>query len=405
MNAKKTIKNIIIKYWVAIAVFLIVFIGIYSRVADYSLPYLRNIDSYVFYRQMNDIVETGLFSLHDDLILAPGGVDRLFELFPYQYMGAYSYMLIRIFLPGLQFWRYLIYLPALLASLTAIPMYFIGKNLFDKKAGILAAFFIVFDVSIMSRSLGGDPDTDAVSILMAMITMALFIKTYKHINEKKKIDRTGLFYTILTGIAIGLYNHTWVGYWYVVWLITGMIILRFIIYSAMLKSLKTAWYNTKHIFYSYFIIMAILILLFTIPFYGMNRVIGMFTGPIEFQEIKQEEGRDFPNVYVSVAEMQEPGGIQDIILRTSAIGGIALWFSPFFLMIYALVYLIYSFYKTRRHIDTVILLFIWFLGPLLATLIAVRFSILFAAPMAIGSGIILSKLLRMLEGEDKKIED
>jgi asparagine N-glycosylation enzyme membrane subunit Stt3 len=284
-------------------------------------------------------------------------------------------------------------------------MYFIGKTLYDKKAGVLAAFFIVFDISIMSRSLGGDPDTDAISILMALLTMAIFLKTYKYLNEKKKLDKKGLFYTVLTGVTLGIFSHTWVGYWYVVWLITGLILLKFIIDSAMLKSIKTAWHNIKHIFYSYLVIMAILILLFTIPFYGISRVIDIFAGPIEFQSIKTEEGREFPNVYVSVAEMQESGGIKDIIDRTSAIGGIAVLLSPFFLMVYAILYLVYSFYKTHKHIDTVILLFIWFIGPLLATIIAVRFSILFAAPMAIGSSILLSKIMRMIIGEDKKIGD
>ncbi len=65
-------------------------------------------------------------------------------------------------------------------------------------------------------------------------------------------------------------------------------------------------------------------------------------------------------------------------------------------MVYALIYLLYSYFKTKMHMDTVLLLIIWFVGPFLATILAVRFSILFSAPMAIGSGIILSKILNML---------
>ena len=55
--------------------------------------------------------------------------------------------------------------------------------------------------------------------------------------------------------------------------------------------------------------------------------------------------------------------------------------------------------------DTVILLLIWFIGPLLATIVAVRFSILFSAPIAIGSAIFLSKMFRLASGEDQKFED
>ena len=77
--------------------------------------------------------------------------------------------------------------------------------------------------------------------------------------------------------------------------------------------------------------------------------------------------------------------------------------SPFFLMIYALIYLAYSHIRTKKHINSLILLGIWFVGPFLATIVAVRFTILFSAPMAIGAAIILSKLLRLATGEDKSL--
>jgi len=51
---------------------------------------------------------------------------------------------------------------------------------------------------------------------------------------------------------------------------------------------------------------------------------------------------------------------------------------------------------TDKHLDTLIILLIWFIGPFYATLTAVRFSILFSAPIAIGSAIILSKILSIV---------
>ena len=74
-------------------------------------------------------------------------------------------------------------------------------------------------------------------------------------------------------------------------------------------------------------------------------------------------------------------------------------------MIYTLIYLLYSYYKKRHHVDTVLLLLVWFLGPFTATIVAIRFSTLFSAPLAIGSAILLSKLVRMGTGEDKSWSD
>ena len=75
-------------------------------------------------------------------------------------------------------------------------------------------------------------------------------------------------------------------------------------------------------------------------------------------------------------------------------------FSPYLLTIYALIYLGYACIRSKKHLDTVIILFLWFMGPMLATIVAVRFSMLFAAPMALGAGIIMSKALRMTLGKE-----
>jgi len=402
-------KSFLKKYWPAIAILIIIILSIYVRTIDYRWPYLRNIDSYTFYRQMDEIVANGgVMPSFDNLMLAPDGAPRKVELFPYQYLGAYSYMFVRIF-ADIQLWQWLIYLPAILASLMAIPMYYIGKILYDRRAGVLAAFFVVFDISNISRTLGGDPDSDAIVLLFPLIVMAVFLFTYKYI-EKEKLNKKAILFSIITGILLGLWGHIWVGYWYVIWLITGMIILKFLIDYMRTKNLRQEWQNIKHIIYSY-IIMIVIMSLILVPFFGLSKIANAFTGPIEFQDIKKDtsimsgEKTIFPNVYVSVAELQESGGIKDIILRTTTLQGPLLFISPFFLMIYALIYLLYSYYKKKQHLDTAILLLIWFLGPLLATIIAVRFTVLFSAPMAIGSAIILTKLWRMARGEDEKFED
>jgi len=399
------IKNFIYKYWTAIAIIIIISLGFYVRVADYPFPYLRNIDSYTSYRWMDEIVKNnGVLPRQDTLVLSPVGAERELQIYPYPYLGALSYMFIHNFIPNLELWQYLIYFPAFLAALATIPMYFIGKILYDKKAGVLAAFFIVFDISNMSRSLGGDPDTDAIVILFPLIIMALFLFTYKFINATKTINKKMLLYSVIIGIALGLWAHTWAGYWYVTQIITGFLVLKIMIDFIITRKIRQVWDNSKHILLSFVIFMLVLIIM-VVPFFGWVKITSTVTGPLEFQSIKSEEGISFPNVYVSVAELQESGGFASIIQRTSAVGGIAILVSPFFLMVYAILYLIYSFYKTQKHMDTIVLLLIWFIGPLLATMIAIRFSMLFSAPMAIGSGIILSKLLRMLTREDNKIEE
>lgn len=400
-------KNIIKKHWALIAVLLIIVLSMHIRLLDYRWPYLRNIDSYMFLREMDEIVQNnGVYPAYDIYVRAPEGEERtapgaVAQIYPYQHLGAYSFMFFRAFFPNLQLWQYLIYLPAFLAALMAIPAYLIGRLLYDKRAGVLAAFFTVFDISIVSRTLGGDPDSDALQLLVPLIVMAVFLYTYKYIDTKKVLDKRAIFYSLLTGVSLGVWGNTWIGYWYIVWIMLGALILKIVIETAIKR--RPAFKENAPLILSYAIFLSVFLFLFILPAFGIGRVIYTFTGPIEFQDIKGEGGRQFPNVGVSVAELQGSGGLREIIQRASAIdfsqNPVALLFSPFVIMIYTMIYLGYSFAKKKRHFDAFLVLFIWFVGPILATLVAVRFSILFSQPIAIGLGIFFSKISRMAFGE------
>lgn len=399
-----TLAGLIRNRWVVIAIIFIMLLSMYVRLVDYRWPYLRNIDSYVFYRWMDETVQNnGILPTLDVYELAPVGFYRPPEwIYPYFYIGAYSYMITSAF-ASMPLWEFLIYFPPFLATLAAIPLYFIGKMLYDRKAGLLAAFFYTFDVSNLSRSLGGDPDSDAIVILVSMIVMAAMILTYRYASSVKAVDKRLVLYSVLTSVVLWVWYSTWAGYWYITWLFTTFIVLKVLFTIATKHSLRVGWRETKYIVIS-FIIYTALSFALTIPSYGETKITSALAGPIQFQSIKGEDYQ-FPNVYVSVAELQQSGGPREIIQRTSILGGPFILVSSFFLMIYALIYLFYSYYRKRHHLDTFFLLLVWFLGPFLATIVAIRFSILFSAPLAIGSAIFISKLIRMGTGEDKSAAD
>jgi len=427
MKSSHKIFQLFKRYWPVLAIILIIITGFYIRNLDYRWPYLRNIDSYAYYRQMNDIVmNSGVLPEHDDLVLSPEGEGRWKGSLAgslYMYIGAYSYMLFKIFIPGIELWQFLVWFPALLASLAAIPMYFIGKILYDRRAGVIAAFLVVFDISNFSRSLAGDPDSDAIVILFPLIVIALFLFVYKIATERsstenEKPDRKSLnfilknkkliIYSVIIGMVIVIWSMIWVGFWYVVWIITGLVILTLLINFISKRNVSEWWKISKKLIFSFMIIIVVFAILGSYVWHR-NVITGTLLGPFTFGEIKTEEGIQFPNVYVSVAELQSPGSAAEIINRITAMNfqqnPLLLFISPLFLLFYCMIYLSYSHFKKREHSDILILLFIWFVGPFLATIVATRFTILFSAPIAIGSGILLSKAWRMITGEDKNLYD
>src|SRR3989338_754691 len=131
--------QIIKKYWPVLAVLAIVGLGLYVRTFEYKFPYLRNIDSYAFTRQIEDISNYGYLPEHDNLSLAPYGQDRPVGRDLYVYIMAYSFDFIRMFFPNYALFQFLIWAPAMMGALMAIPMYYIGRTLYDRRAGVLAA--------------------------------------------------------------------------------------------------------------------------------------------------------------------------------------------------------------------------------------------------------------------------
>ncbi|OYT56076.1 MAG: hypothetical protein B6U68_03925 [Candidatus Aenigmarchaeota archaeon ex4484_14] len=326
----------------------------------------------------------------DPYMLAPEGLNTGSIARFYMYLGAYSYMFFARLFPGLQLWRYLIYFPAAIAALCAIPIYFIGKYLFDKKAGIIAAFFLVFNPFNMTRTLGGDPDSDGIVLLMTLIPVALFLATQKNI-EKQGLGKRSVLLAALTGLALALFTHTWGGSWYMVWLFVGFVAVKLIAEFLILGDTRKAWKQNKKIISSFLIIILIYILLI-VPFFGVNKLVGIINAPTGALGMKAEASRRFPNVWVSIAEMMSPEGatffdkINTIATRATGmpLGGIATIVHPFFLAIYAMIYFIVSYIKKKKHLDSLILMFLWFVGPLYASTVAVRFVILLSTEGSFG---------------------
>src|SRR3989338_7375372 len=304
--------NAIKNYWPVIAIFLIILLGVSVRVMDYKWPYLRNIDSYNFYSEMENIVQNnGKLSTTDELKLAPYGSGRGGNIFVY--LGSYSYMFFRIFAPAVQLWQFLIWFPAVLASLMAIPMYFIGRILYDRKAGVLAAFFIIFDIPVITRTLGGDPDNDAIVLLMPLILLTAFLITYKHIQSHGFNKKAGI-YSAITGTFFAAWIFSWGGFWYMAWLMVGFIALVAITKLISYRNVKKTFHEMRKYFISLLVIFSVAFLI-VMPQFGPIIISATITGPFQFGDIKAETG-EFPNVYISVAELQAPSGPQEIIQRT-----------------------------------------------------------------------------------------
>jgi len=131
--------------------------------------------------------------------------------------------------------------PAILGTLTVIPVYFIGKELFNRWAGVIsAAILVVLPSEFLSRSLLGFTDHHAAETLFSTVIILFLIMAVKRAREREisfshlvnkdwAVIKKPLIYTLLAGVFLGIYLLTWIGGLMLVFIIFAYLGIQFIV--------------------------------------------------------------------------------------------------------------------------------------------------------------------------------
>ncbi len=134
-----------------------------------------------------------------------------------------------------------VYFPVILGALTVIPVYFIGKELFSRWAGVLSAGLItLLPGEFLFRSTLGYTDHHVAETLFSttfILFLILSIKaarqrqlTLNHIKRREWATITKAFvYSLLTGFFLGIYLLSWVGGLLFVFIISVYFVTQFVI--------------------------------------------------------------------------------------------------------------------------------------------------------------------------------
>ncbi len=133
------------------------------------------------------------------------------------------------------------YFPAVLGALNVIPVYFIGKVLFGRWAGVFAAgLMAILPGEFLGRSVLGFTDYHVVESVFTTVTMLFLILaikaarqgefTFHHLYQRNwSVMVRPVIYSLLAGIFLGLYILTWgaallfVFLIFVYWIVQGII--------------------------------------------------------------------------------------------------------------------------------------------------------------------------------------
>jgi oligosaccharyl transferase (archaeosortase A-associated) len=134
-----------------------------------------------------------------------------------------------------------VYLPAILGAITVIPVYYIGKELFNRWVGVISAGLIaIIPGEFLGRSTLGFTDHHVAEFLFTAITMLFLIlaintarRSHLTFNRLRRRDWSNiikpLIYSLLAGISLGIYLLSWVGGLLFVFLIFAYFVIQFVI--------------------------------------------------------------------------------------------------------------------------------------------------------------------------------
>jgi dolichyl-diphosphooligosaccharide--protein glycosyltransferase len=227
--------------------------------------YLTAFDPLFQFRATEYVVENGYaawWTWHDDMSWYPMGRNVANSAYPgVPFTAAFIYEIAKVFVSNLTVHDVALYYPVLLAVLTVIAMYFLGKDIAGSSVGIFAAIFMAITPAYIRRTSLGFFDTENIGIFAIVLTSLFFLRAN---DDRNNIERR-IIYSILSGLSLGLIYASWGAAKYM----TGLLMLYMLLIVASEK------YDTKHLIsYSFSIGLGFLVVALT-PRLGPNTLLGM----------------------------------------------------------------------------------------------------------------------------------
>jgi len=337
--------------------------------------YLRYARNYIDHGSVGDEVRDGV--QWDNHMVAPKG--RPATSSPHPIVLAYLYKIMSAVNSKITLMQSATYFPIIFSALAVIPIFFIARMFAGNVGGFFAALMMAVNGAFLGRTTWGHADTDAYSILFAVLFVWFFFLAFSSTTLKKR-----LIYAALGGFTLGLFSWVWAGWWY----IFDFVLATIGLYTLYLVIFESGGYSWKHLkentalknllITSLLLVVAsgVFVSLFTSP-------INFFKAPLEpigFTTLKEAaRGTLWPNVYTTVAELNAASF--DTIINS--IGG-----RPFFyLSLLGIVLLLFAKKDGKReHISYALLFILWYIGIFYASTKGIRFTMMLVPPLALALG-------------------
>ena len=281
-----------------------------------GLPYFSEMDSYYNLRLTEDYVDHGYVgdekvngSEWDMHRYAPTGNQINYEL-GIVYVTSYLHDLATQYFGDMSVREVAFWTGAIISTLAVIPAYIFSRRLTNDYGAIVATLIIALAPNYFAHTFPGFFDTDMFYYIFSLFFIFFFVECIRTRNIILKV-----VYAVLSILSIGLFSQSWTGYIFYVGLM-GIFAVAYLVASYIFNvgddnqseySSKLSWFIHQDIIIS-LVILAVIGFGGMALFKGIDGALGIFNSLLSLLSL-QSASRSiggFPNVLVSVAEMQMP---------------------------------------------------------------------------------------------------
>ena len=311
-----------------------------------GLPYFSEMDSYYNLRLTEDYVDHGYVG--DEMIngsewdmhrYAPTGNEINYEL-GIVYLTSYLHDLANQFFGDYSVKEVAFWTGAIISTFAVIPAFIFARRLTNDYGAIVAAVIIALAPNYFAHTFPGFFDTDMFYYIFSLFFIFFFVEAIRTKNIVLKV-----VYAVLAMISIALFSQSWTGYIFYVGLM-GVFSIVYLIVCFLFNvgerspneyPNKIQWFLHQKDLLS-IVILGVLGFGFLAVFQGIEGVTGIFGSVFSLLSLQSASRAisGFPNVLVSVAEMQIPAmlgsGMTSMFLANTngavnGIGGIGVMFA------------------------------------------------------------------------------
>ena len=142
----------------------------------------------------------------------PDGLDMSTSLPALPMTAAVLYQIVSLFGAKIDLMTFCSILPAVIAVLACLVLYFVGKDVGGKAVGLFAALFLALAPSFLQRSSLGFFDTEVPGVLGLVLFVFLFLRSV----DINKSLRASLMYSLGAGAALAYFISGWGAAYYLI---------------------------------------------------------------------------------------------------------------------------------------------------------------------------------------------